>query len=295
MVERPSFLTTKGERKRATYYFDPLERYRIIAKGIYAWDGLPDDVPEGYIEEAIFNYGAVSAKEVNGLGICIFPAAPKLYNIYGEPISWLPTGIRGIPQSVDIMSESTNPVLWFGTSTAQRIEIFAGILKSALISLQQNVIALRQPIALDGNVGNSANACILSNELEEGEMYIPVIDGERLGVKVIDLMASDHTQSLISTYNAMDSEILTILGVRNVGTEKKSGITAEETLSVSQELTLTSNVGLIKRQKWCDRINSVLGTDFSVSVSPAYNMENVDSDNIPDALENEDERAPEEL
>lgn len=284
-------MTTKGERKNGTYFYDPLERYRQIAKGIYIWENLPDDVPEGFIEECIFNFGNVSAKSVDGLGICVMAAAPKTYNIYGEPVSWLPTGLTGIPQSVDIMTASDNPVLWFGAPISNRVEIFAGIMKSALISLQQNVIALRQPIALDGTVGNNANACILSNELEEGEMYIPVIDGERLGVKVIDLQANDFTQSLISTYNAMDNEILTVLGVKNTGTEKKSGITAEETLSLTQELTLTSDIGLKTRKIWCDKINAVLGTDFKVNVSDAYNMENVDNDNIPDALE----KQPEEL
>jgi len=284
-------MTTKGERKRGTYFYDPLERYRQIAKGIYIWENLPEDVPEGFIEEAIFNFGGVSAKFVDGLGICVMAVAPKTYNIYGQPLSWLPTGLTGIPQSVDIMSSSDNPVLWFGAPISNRVEIFAGIMKSALISLQQNVIALRQPIALDGTVGNNANACILSNELEEGEMYIPVIDGERLGVKVIDLQANDFTQSLISTYNAMDNEILTVLGVKNTGTEKKSGITTEETLSLTQELTLTSDVGLKTRKIWCDKINAILGTDFRVNVSDAYKLENVDNDNIPDALEKE----PEEL
>lgn len=296
MAERPTFLTTKGERKRMTLQFDPIERYRTLAKSIYTWDGLPEDVPIGYIEEAIFGYGGVSAKDVDGLGICIFPAAPKLFNIYGEPKSWLPTGLRSAPESIGIMKESDNPVLWFGQSTEMKIGIYAGIMKSALISLQQNVMALRQPIALDGKPGNSAESCILSNELETGEMYIPVIDGERLGVKVIDLQARDYTQTLISTYNAMDSEILTIIGVKNTGTEKASGITSEETMSLRQELTLVSSVGLKKRQNWCEKINAALGTDFSVEVSSAYRQDDIDGDGEPDAIEDdEEEKEPEEL
>lgn len=294
MADRPTFLTTKGERKRSTYYFDPLERYRILAKSIYQWDGLPEDVPDGYIEECIFGYGSVSAKDVPGLGICLFPAAPKLYNIYGEPSTWIPTGLRNTPTSIDIMSESNNPVLYLGQSTEARISIFAGIMKSSLISLQQNVIALRQPIAIDGKVGRAAEACILSTELEEGEMYIPVIDGERLGVKVIDLQARDFTQNLISTYNAMDSEILSIIGVKNVGTEKASGITTEETVSLRQELTLTSTYGLVKRREWCDKINAALGTDFAVEVSSAYRQEDSDNDGMADPID-EAEKQPEEL
>lgn len=288
-MERPTFLTTKGERKRSVYQYDPVERYKQIAKGIYTWENLPEDVPEGYIEECIFNYGAASAKNVDGIGICVMAAAARTYNIYGEPLTWLPTGISMIPKTLNIMQESDNPVLFFGTPIIRRIEIFAGIMKSALISLQQNVIALRQPIALDGAIGNSAEACILSNELEEGEMYIPVIDGERLGVKVIDLQSRDYTQTLIATYNAMDNEILTILGVKNTGTEKKSGITPEETLSITQELTLTSDIGLKIRKNWCNKINNVLGTNFDVYVSDAYTQQNADNDNIPDTLEKEQE------
>lgn len=296
LADRPTFLTTKGERKRSTAYFDPLERYRILAKSVYDWYGLPEDVPEGYIEDCIFGYGCVSAKDVSGLGICIFPAAPKLYSIYGEPSTWIPTGLRNTPTSLDIMSESDNPVLYFGQSTEARISMFAGIMKSALISLQQNVIALRQPIAIDGKVGRAAEACILSTELEEGEMYIPVIDGERLGVKVIDLQARDFTQNLISTYNAMDSEILSIIGVKNVGTEKASGITTEETVSLHQELSLTSTFGLIKRREWCDKINAKLGTSFSVEVSGAYQEDDTDGDGTPDQVDSEnDPKQPEEL
>jgi hypothetical protein len=143
-------------------------------------------------------------------------------------------------------------------------------MKSSLISLQQNVIALRQPIALDGVVGNGAEALVLSSELETGEMYIPVIDSDKLGIKVIDLGAMDHTQALIATFNAMDSEILSIMGIRNVGTEKASGITTEETLSISQELNVVSDYGLKKRLEWCKKINASLGTNFNVELADAY-------------------------
>ena len=295
MADRPTFYNSKGERKRATMYFDPMTRYRTLAKGIYIWENLPDDVPDGFIEDCIFNYGSVSAKEVNGLGTCIFAASPKLLNIYGEPKSWLPTGLKCAPSSIGMMEDSDNPVLYFGQSTEERIGIYVGILKSALISLQQNIIALRQPIALDGKPGNSAGACIISTELEEGEMYIPIIDSERLGVKVVDLQAKDYTQSLISTYNAMDAEILSIIGVKNNGTEKASGVTSEETLSLTQELTLVSDYGLRKRLNWCDKINEVLGTDFIVNVSEAYRGDDSDGDGTPDAIEEETDKVDEEL
>jgi hypothetical protein len=273
MTTRPLFLNTKGERKLSTFLYDPLERYRIIAKGVYEWSGFPEDVPEGFIEEALFDYGCVGAKDVTGLGLCIFPASALTKSIYGQPLSWIPTGTYNFANSSLIMNPSDNPVLDLGVPMAEKIEMFAGIMKSSLISLQQNVIALRQPIALDGVVGNGVEALILSSELESGEMYIPVIDSDKLGIKVIELGAVDHTQALIATFNAMDSEILSIMGIKNVGTEKASGITTEETLSISQELNVVSDFGLKKRLEWCNKINSILGTSFNVKLAEAFEPE----------------------
>jgi hypothetical protein len=242
----------------------------LIAKGVYEWSGLPEDVPEGFVEEALFDYGSIGAKDVTGLGLCLFPASALTKSIYDQPLTWIPTGTYSFNNSAMIMTPSDNPVLDLGVPVAAKIEMFAGIMKSSLISLQQNVIALRQPIALDGVVGNGAEALVLSSELETGEMYIPVIDSDKLGIKVIDLGATDHTQSLIATFNAMDSEILSIMGIKNVGTEKASGITTEETLSISQELNVVSDYGLKKRLEWCKKINSTLGTNFSVELADAY-------------------------
>lgn len=272
-MARPSWYITKGERNSSPYYldFDPLERYRNIATGIYTWHNLPEDVPEGYIERVLFDYPGVSAKDVPGLGICILPVAPVNLSIYGTPIDWKPTGLQGISLQVkELLETSDNPVLWQGEPPAETAKIYANILKNALISLQQNVIGLRQPIALDGEPGSTADAMVLAGEIDQGELFIPVIEAERIGVKVIDLLAKDHTASLVSTCNAMDNEILSILGVRNTGTEKASGVNIAESTSLHQELAVTSGKKLKDRIQWCEKINAVLGTDWWVELSEEY-------------------------
>lgn len=286
-MTRPSFITTKGERGNSNpHSFNPLHRYKSIAMGIYEWTGLPDDVPLGFIEGVLFEVGCISAKSVEGLGICVLPASPSTLTLYGEPSNWLPTRLYSFPSSLpDLTATSTNPCLYLGESTLSKIEMFVSIMNNSLLSLNQNIVAMRQPIALDGSVGNGADAVVLSKELDGGEMYIPVIDASKLGVHVLDLKAQDHTQSLISTYNAMDSEILNIIGVKNVGSEKASGITSEETLSIKQELVLTSDIGLRLRERWCERINTAIGTGFSVKLSEAYTEVDDNKNGTPDTLE----------
>lgn len=270
-MPRPSFYLSKGERNRHRFDFDPLSRYRYLAKGIYEWSGLPDDVPDGFIEGMLFDFGGVSAKDDPSLGIVIVPCSPVLLSIYGTPLTWIPVGLANLPPTAQtIMAESDNPVLWIGEPPARRAEIFAEILKQSLISLRQNIIALRQPIAVDGEPGNTTDGLMLMADLEGGEQYIPVIDAQRLGVQVLDLKAKDYTASLVGTYNAMDNEILTIIGLNNTGTEKASGVNIEEATSLHQELRITSDAGLKLRRQWCDRINARLGTSFSVRLASSY-------------------------
>lgn len=290
----PSFYVSRGNQNKMTVNFDPYQRYLTIAQNIYEWEGLPDDVPVGHIEQALFWYGCVGAKDVPGIGVCIFGATPSTWTIYGEPASWLPTGLRTVTTPV-LMDKSDNPALYTGISVADKIAAFADVQKQSIISLRQNVIGMRQPIALDGNPGNSADAFVLMNELESGEQYIPVIEASKLGIKVIDLNVNDHTQSLINTYDAMDREILSYMGIKNSGTEKLSGITPEETMSITQELSLVSTYGLKLREIWCDKINAVLGTNFSVKISGAYVESDIDNDSIPDPLDDREDKVEEEL
>lgn len=291
----PSFYVPKGERNKIRVNFDPFQRYLTIAQSIYDWKNLPEDVPIGYVEQALFWYGCLGAKDVPGIGLCLFGASPAGWTIYGEPSSWLPTGLRAITSPV-IQEKSENPTLYLGVSVADKIAAFADIQKQSLISLRQNTIGMRQPVALDGNPGNTADAYVLSNELENGEQYIPVIDNGKVGVKTIDLGVTDFTSSLINVYDAMDREILSYLGVKNSGTEKLSGITSEETMSITQELSMVNSLGLKLRKNWCKKINLILGTNFDVEVSEAYLSQDIDEDGEPDSLENEHvEKEPEEL
>ena len=68
----------------------------------------------------------------------------------------------------------------------------------------------------------------------------------------MDLGGKDHTQNLISTINALDCEILARMGIKSAGTEKASGVTSEETLSITQELQLINQQDYELRKRWSE-------------------------------------------
>lgn len=275
MLPRPSFLTTVAERAcMVNVRFDPYLRYVNIAKGIYEWSGMPKDMPIGYIEEALFWYGCVGAKYSESLQeVVVLPAVPGLRTVYNEPLDWTPTGLQGYQVDPQLLERSDLPALYLGASVYEQIQMYVEVLQRAYYALRQNVVALSQPIALGGRPGNNAEGLMLKADMDGGEMFIPVLDVGQLKIEVIDLKAKDWTQQLIATANAMDNEILTVMGVNNTGTEKASGVTIEEATSLHQELVITSDIGLRKRKDWCTRINAALGTSFSVEISDAYKVE----------------------
>lgn len=277
---KPSFIVSKGERQGENgIYHDELDKYREIAKGIYLWGGLPKDIPNDYIEQALFDFGSVSAKNVPGLGVIVCPASPTLYNLYGEPSKWTPTG-QTYPagNSTDLLKVSENPVLFLGKSMASRIELDSKILLHAKISLLQNVWGMRQPIALESNPGNNQDAIVFQNQLYNGQPCIPLIDTTKVKAEVIELGIKDFTQPLINVEQDQDAKILTLLGIDNRGVEKASGINVEESTAQNQQLSIILTKGLLKRQLWCEKINPLLVDDagnkytLSVRINPAYDQ-----------------------
>ena len=172
--------------------FDPLEKYRTLAAGIYEWSGLPDNVPEGYIEETLFDHGAISAKESwrrhsNSTSSC------------GD--SWR---VRRNPHLAACIHECD----WFGNrgatgnigySSARRRNSNCGNSKSLcgdtgglsnIVAAERKSVAatnchLRQP-------GNAAETITLKNELDYGALAIPLIERTAMDMEAIDLKASDY-------------------------------------------------------------------------------------------------------
>lgn len=270
---KPTFLMSKGQRsvmESEGVVIDELaDRYlkRYTAK--YVWSGMPDDMPDGFIEDRLFWYGSVSAKKIRGAGIGVMGAAPVNLTLYGTPLKWLPIGTYGSTDSVkigDLHKESDNPVLYIGNSPYQMIKPYLEIMRKALNALNLNVAAMAQPVLLQAQPGMELEARMLESDFGTGKVYIPVINSGAIPAEVLDLKATDHTVNLLGVIHDMDAEILTILDIRST-LEKSSGISTAEASAGEQELGDGMDYGLRMRKQWCEAINGLLSTDFDVRLS----------------------------
>ena len=109
-----------------------------------------------------------------------------------------------------------------------------------------------------------------------------------MDAKALALGAKDHTESLIKTINDIDCEILARFGIKSAGTEKASGVSPEETLSIAQELRLRLERDLEIRRRFCAEVQDVLP---GLRVEPAPGLMDDPERNSDKEGDNEEQRS----
>ena len=256
MSGRPTFLLSKRERREADGLVvadDLLLHYAEIYATRFKWKGTPKDMPVGFAEKCLFWTGGVGPVKAFG-DWQLIAGAPSLFGIYGQPVEWLPVPAGGAMFRADILKEhrqSKDPLLFELPMSAQIAELCETMAR-AYNCLNTTIFSMQQPVILQGAVGGEINIRESENNLRLGKLTIPTLDKTGMQAQVLDLGGKDHTQNLISTINALDCEILARMGIKSAGTEKASGVTTEETVSINQELQLINQQDWELRQAWLE-------------------------------------------
>ena len=253
---RPTFLLSKGERKETEGLILPddiLLHYSEVYASRFIWEGAPKDMPRGFIEKALFWTGGVGPVRAFGEENLV-AAYPVMLGIYAQPITWEPVPAGGSiipPQLMRQYKQSKDPILRC-FPMAEQIRELCVLMADAYNCLKQTLFSMGQPVAIQGMVGGEVNVIESKDALLGRKLVVPTLDKTGIQASVIDLGGKDHTQNLISTINALDCEILARFGIKSAGTEKASGVTSEETLSITQELQLVNKFDYDLRVEWSE-------------------------------------------
>lgn len=253
---RPSFLLSKGERRETEGLILPediLLHYAEVYASRFIWEGTPKDMPRGFIEKALFWTGGVAPVRAFGEENLV-AAYPFMLGLYAQPISWEPVPAGGSiipPQLMRKYQQSKDPMLHC-VPMAEQIRELCVLMADAYNCLKQTLFSMGQPVAIQGMVGGEVNVIESKDALLGRKLVVPTLDKTGIQASVIDLGGKDHTQNLISTINALDCEILARFGIKSAGTEKASGVTSEETLSITQELQLVNRFDYDLRENWME-------------------------------------------
>lgn len=259
MTERPLSVLTKAERMNMDLLDEDaiLAHYENVYASRFVWSGGPEGMPRDWPERMIFRYGLLgTAKAYRKWQLC--GGTVGLKGIYGQALNYFPItdDTSQIPDGWSKPHEG--PTVRYRYIPQMEIRPLCGIMASAWKCMRSNVLTMMQPIVIRGAIGGELNVKESADAVYGIKPIMYTLDRTGSDVEVLDLGGRDHTESIIKIINDADCEILARMGIRSAGTEKASGVTAEETLSIAQELRLILENDLAIRRTFCDAVQDRL-------------------------------------
>lgn len=246
-------------------------RLMSLAKTVFNWKNLPDEVDQMFLEEFLLIYGVtVFAKEDVTGDFITLPAVPNgALNIYGVPTKWNVFGFNGFNMGVDakdvgIIYDNYNrrPILRDILMFARRMEIIER-------TMDLNIQGQKTPYVLSGT---KQQVKTLEDIYHKLEINAPVIFAD----KNFDISSAINVTPTTTPFVAADlqnikrniwNEAMTFLGVKNANTEKRERLLAFEAEGAQGMIESQTITRLKPRQEAVKRINKLFGLNIEVSVS----------------------------
>ena len=258
MPNRPYSVLSKGERN-ALDLLDTdalLAHYEDVYASRFRWLGGPEGMDPSWPERMIYRYGLLGVAEAFGEQQ-LAGGSIGLRGIYEQPLNWFPhCDGTSIPDGWTKAHEG--PTVYIPFVPRSEAEPLCQIMAEAWRTMRQNVKGMAQPVVIQGTVGSELNVKECADAIDGFRPMIFTLDKTAVSPTAIDLGAKDHTESIIKVINDIDCEILARFGIRSAGTEKASGVTAEETLSIAQELRLRLERDFETRRRFCEAVQDKL-------------------------------------
>ena len=281
-------ITVKQKAKiRSTQEYEQTLMHLINTRvSQYKWEGLPDTCNARFLELCLLRGSALMAKE--GSNFLTLAAAPSQgVNLYGDTVTAYGYGMNGFNKEytlyVDGDNYSTpgqisagqpdavlcrdNPVMYpeigLLIATADRMTY-------TMRSLDIVNTNLRTPTIIEADPKEVKSIKDMYSQIDDG---VPAVFARRDNiVKNAELynVGQDPAtlKALWEHYQKLENNYRERVGIQtNADTDKKAQISEDEINSNNQAISMSQNVYLAERQKFCEKINKVWGLNVKVSLA----------------------------
>lgn len=262
---------TIAEIVNHTTFTDYYNRLRLLAKTMFEWCNVPDKINTRFIEDTLYHYGKCCFYDDPTFGLMVARCnTSNVMNIYNEP--------------TDVHTYSTDP--HYKTQTL-KIGKECVLIRNNVemiptdFTIQQFAYRLYEAQrSIDVNIGNQKfPALILCNQnqlfsfkkvFQDVQANEPVIFADKNmnpeAIKSINMEIPFVADKLTIQKHEIWNECMSFLGLNNANTDKKERLITDEVNSNNELIEMMSQVMLAERQRACDEINKLFGTNIGVKL-----------------------------
>ena len=267
-----------------SYYYYKL---MLIARSLFEWSGLPNNMDERWIEKYLFSSGKCIFYKDPVMGFMVAGMALQGgVNCYGDPTSVNPVAENYVYSGEQLINGDNCYVIRNNDlmlPTFPTIRHYSYKLTNIDRAIDTNIEAQKTPILVRCSERQRLSLKNAINQRRDNEPVIWSTDQANIGdmVDTLNLNAPAVFKDLQTQKHMVLNEVFTDLGINNANMDKRERMVANEVEANNEQVKASEDVMLKVREEACKQINRIFGLNISVKRRkldqiPEYEMINKD-------------------
>lgn len=241
----------------------------LITRSLFEWKNLPNNMNERWIERYLYRDGRCVFYDdpIMGLMVAGF-AETYTVNCYNDPTSVTPIAPNYTYNGKELINGDNAVVIRNNDMmipSFPMIRLYAKKLANLDRSIEVNVEAQKTPVVVQCTDKQRLSLKNAINQRIDNEPVMFVDKSLDLNdIKILDLNPPlVFPQLQLQKHNVLN-ECFTRLGINNANMDKRERLVADEVQANNEQVQASEDVMLKARQRACEEINRIFGTNISV-------------------------------
>lgn len=273
MKKKIKYSQSTKERRNALYNFYS-NKFLNMFINKYEWQGVRSEERD-FIMKSYYYKGRISAINNKTIGLIYVNFAPYMFNIYNYPVNAMPIKTQTMKGTLGNLIPDKN------------LEVNKDIVISYIQNTRKSVFEIIEPLinklvdvemTINTNVQTSKMPFFVGVSPEDNDRMQALIDsimsddiavyGDFKDLQSLKSVITNTPYIVDKLYQykcSLENEILTFLGVNNMGVlEKKEHMITDEMHQNDETIKTHDDIFLINMRDFCDKCNEIFGSNIGV-------------------------------
>lgn len=267
-----------------SYYYYKL---MLIARSLFKWNDLPNNMDERWIEKYLFNSGKCIFYKDPNMGYMVAGLAQQGgINCYGDPTTVYPVAENYVYRGEQLINNDNCYIIRNNDLMLPEFPIvrqYAFKLTNIDRAIDVNIEAQKTPTIVRCSDKQRLSLKNAINQRKDNEPVIWTADNSNITdlISTLELNPPMVFKDLQIQKHMILNEVFTDFGINNANMDKKERMVANEVEANNEQVKASEDVMLKVREEACKQINRIFGTNISVERRqldqiPEYKDINVD-------------------